>query len=126
MNCKVSGVSPVRSPYARRTGFTQEAWASLRVSFVTGMRSRQVRTDCGAVWTAVATDGDIPAAILLTEPRTLVVWRQGLSPRFRMLGSEASDLEALQQGGRFGEMCETMVKRLGASGIEEAGRALGP
>ncbi|MBL8645955.1 MAG: putative DNA-binding domain-containing protein [Sphingosinicella sp.] len=105
--------------------FTEEAWASLRVSFVTGMRSRRVRTDCGAVWTAIATDREIPADILLAEARTLVVWRQGLSPRFRMLGSEAAGLETLQQGGTFGDMCETMVKRLGASGIEEAGRALG-
>lgn len=42
-----------------------------------------------------------------------------------MLGAEAADLEALQQGGRFGDICETMVKRFGAPGIEEAGRALG-
>lgn len=106
--------------------FTEATWASLRLSFVTGMRSRRIQADCEAIWTAIATDGDIPAAILLAEPRTFVVWRQGLSPRFRMLGTEeTAGLEVLQQGGSFGDMCETMVKRLGAPGIEEAGRALG-
>jgi hypothetical protein len=106
--------------------FTEETWALLRLSFVTGMRSRQVRTHCGAIWTAIATDGNMPADILLAEPQTLVVWRQGLNPQFRMLGAvEAAGLRMLQQGGTFGDMCDTMIKRLGAPGIEEAGRALG-
>jgi hypothetical protein len=104
--------------------FTEETWASLRLSFVTSMRSRRIRTDCGAIWTAIATDGDMPD-VLLGEARTLVVWRQGLSPRFRMLGPESSGLATLQQGRAFGDMCETMVERLGPAGIEAAGHALG-
>lgn len=106
--------------------FTDEAWTSLRLSFVAGMRSRQVRTDCRAVWTAIVADGDIPADILLSEAQTLVVWRQGLSPRFRMLGSEeAAGLEMLRQGGTFGDVCEAMVAHSGPAGTEEAGRSLG-
>lgn len=106
--------------------FTEATWASLRLSFVSGMRSRPVRTNCEAIWEAIATDGNMPADMLLAEPRTLVVWRQGLSPRFRMLGAdEVAGIEMLQQGGTFGDMCETMVERLGSTGIEDAGRALG-
>lgn len=105
--------------------FTEEAWASLRLSFVTGMRSRRIQADCGAIWTAIATDANMPADVLLDEPGSLLVWRQGLNPRFRVLRSEeASRLDLLRSGVTFGDMCEALVKRLGAPGIEEAGRAL--
>ena len=107
-------------------GFTEEAWASLRLSFVTGMRLRRIQADCGAIWTAIANDENMSADVLLDEKRSLLVWRQGLDPRFRMLSSEeAVCLDLLRNGGTFGDMCEALIKRLGVSGIEEAGRTLG-
>jgi hypothetical protein len=106
--------------------FTEQAWASLRLSFVSGMHSMRIQTDCGAIWSAITADENLSADVLLNEPRTLLVWRQGLAPRFRLLtAEEAAGFQLMGNGGTFGDVCEAFVQRLGARGIEEAGRTLG-
>lgn len=48
----------------------------------------QLRTNAASIWAALTAGELPPAPIRLVEPLELLVWRQDLAPRFRMLGQE--------------------------------------
>lgn len=48
----------------------------------------QLRTNATSLWAALTAGELPPPPELLEEPQELLVWRQGLTPRFRMLGRE--------------------------------------
>ena len=115
------------SEFAEITANHGEAeWAALRLHVAGAIQTREVASDCVALWNAIANDeGDCDWG--LERPRTILVWRNGFSPQCRLLGeAEARSLARVRGGATFGEMCEHLVTELGSDdGIACAGSLLG-
>lgn len=114
--------------FATRTaGFDEADWASLRLMFAPSLVVQAVRTACADIWRAMAEAGDAPEAVVLDEAATLIVWRDGLQPRFRVLApDEAEALAAMQRGASLGEVCQSLATMLGEEQASaEAGAILG-
>lgn len=111
----------------RASSFTEEDWLNLRLTFVPILSMRCVATDCAALWTAIEDELEMPALQLPTDTSTLLIWRDALKSRFRLLGaSEASSLALMRGGGTFEQLCAALVQAYGdAAGVEAAGTMLG-
>jgi Putative DNA-binding domain len=69
-----------------------------------------VKTNVTSIWSSMKCDVRHPLAEKLKEPMEILVWRQGSSARFRMLGAE--EAMALDEAGRgvpFGVLCEMIA-----------------
>jgi hypothetical protein len=62
----------------------------------------QLRTNATSIWSALTAGELPPAPEKLDELQELLVWRQGATPRFRMLGRE--EAQALDEAGRGEEI----------------------
>jgi len=83
-----------------------EAWSDLRFGFHPSLRRLELATNAPALRNAVDAGETLPDAELFAEPVQWVIWRQGLSTRFRSLHpAEASALDAGLAGGSFTEIC---------------------
>lgn len=103
--------------------YSGEDWQHLRLQFRPGLQLRWMHSNCAATWEGAAGD---TATEVSTEPALLLLWRQNLEPRFRLLDAEEADaLRIMQPGGSFGEMCERLLASSGAHGVQLAGAILG-
>ena len=86
-----------------QAGLNDADWEQLRLTMAAGYAAQAIAHDCTGLWQALR-DGE-PAGFVLepTDPGVLVVWRQGLTPRFRVLDrDEFAALECLVRGEPFG------------------------
>jgi uncharacterized protein (UPF0276 family) len=75
---------------------------------------RTVTTNAVALWNAIHADEEVPEAVRLAAPATLLVWRKGHQPHFRTLEThEAAWVVHLHAGASVGQACE----RLEAQGL---------
>ncbi len=102
-------------------------WDNALVAFVPSLRTVMVRTNAAAICSALAQDVLPPAAALLPEPGTLLIWRQDFTPCFRTVEKIQHDAIALlSAGASFAALCEMLVAARGESdGIALAGAMLG-
>lgn len=102
-------------------------WDRAVLTLVPTLRTGPATTNAGAIWSALASEGDPPMAASLSEPATMLVWRQGFTPCFRTI--EMVETEALAHalaGVSFSAMCAKLVETLGEEvGTAEAGTLLG-
>lgn len=72
---------------------------------------RPITTNVMALWNAIHTDQDVPEAVALPQPTTLVVWRKEQQPHFRSLvGAEAQFIRLLHQGLSVEAACAQLVE----------------
>lgn len=111
----------------RASAFAEDDWLDLRLAFVSSLRTRGVVSDCAALWTAIDEQSDMPALELPDGAAMLVVWRQDLRARFRMIGEdEAAGLALMRGGGAFEQLCAALVRARGEAGrVAAAGTMLG-
>jgi Putative DNA-binding domain len=65
------------------------------------------RQNALSIWSALKCESQPPRPHLLDDPQTVIVWRQGLAPRFRIMGGEeASVFDAASRGLSFMEVCK--------------------
>ena len=102
-------------------------WDAAIIHFEPNFRLLPVTTNVAAIWSAISDHETQPAAVRLTEPTSLAVWRDALAPRFRTLtADEATVLTQLREGETFGAICAALVERLGEErGAATAGSLLG-
>lgn len=82
---------------------SEEDWARLRFIPAPGFAAGQVDFDVVTLWPLLRDEATPEVARALPEPGWLIVWRQDLSPHYRLLGSaEGSALTALARGTSFG------------------------
>lgn len=112
---------------ARTTDFSEDDWAALCLSFAPSLVTCTIRTCCTDIWRAIATEGEAPKVLLLDKPATLIVWRDGLQPRFRVPAEqEAQALFALSNGQTLSYVCDNLVPVYGEEhAAAEAGAMLG-
>ncbi|PTT23364.1 hypothetical protein DBR12_01740 [Acidovorax sp. HMWF029] len=71
---------------------------------------RTITTNVVGVWNAIHTDDDVPEAVPLCVPATLLVWRKGHQPHFRTLdAAEAAWLQALHAGASVHDACTALL-----------------
>eukprot|EP01030_Chromulinospumella_sphaerica_P004006 gene4006-3918_t len=71
---------------------------------------RTITTNVVGVWNAIHTDDDVPEAVALSAPATLLVWRKGHQPHFRTLdAAEAAWVQALQAGASVHDACTALL-----------------
>lgn len=102
---------------------SEEDWQQMRLELLPCLQLRWMHSNCAASWegAATGTTQTVPA-----EPSRILLWRRDLDPCFRRLEKdEAEALILMQDGGSFGDMCEMLVARSGAQGIQLAGEFLG-
>jgi hypothetical protein len=89
--------------------------------------SRAPETNAGDVWSALSEGRDPPEGEMLAQAGGLVVWRRGLTCRFRQVETlERDALLHVSVDGGFASLCEMLVARLGAeNGVAKAGALLG-
>lgn len=65
-----------------------------------------ITTNCAAIWSALAEETAPPPAEKLPAAGAIRIWRQGLSAKFRSIGTiEAEALRLMQEGVGFAEIC---------------------
>ena len=102
-------------------------WEEAVIRFVPTLELLQVRTNCGAIWNAIANGSDVPAAEMLPEPGWVRIWRVDLQPRFATI--EATEMAAIRlaaSGLSFAQLCDRLALDVGIEAAAElAGRYLG-
>jgi len=89
-------------------------WETATFRFTPTLQMFPIRTNCAAIWSALAQDETPPAATPLTEAAAIRVWRQDLAPQFfSMEACEYESLSRLLQGARFSELCAHLGETLG-------------
>ena len=74
------------------------------------MRKFEVMTNVASLWSSLRCDETPPPAEVLPAPSQILVWRQNLGARFRILGAEeAMALDCVAQGLNFATICEMMA-----------------
>jgi hypothetical protein len=74
------------------------------------MRMLKAKTNVTGIWSALKSEERPPKPEALSEPIDIVVWRQGLASRFRLLGAEeAMALGEAAKGVPFGVLCEMIA-----------------
>ena len=108
-------------------GFGEEEWGALAFDLVPGTCLLSVAHDVGALWAALKDDDFTAPDIALAAPHALLVWREGLRPVFRLMDeADGAALALALAGGNFGDICASLVERLGPEdGIARAGALLG-
>lgn len=101
-------------------------WEDAVIHFVPTLALLPVRTNCGAIWTAIAAGDAVPAAEVLPEPGWVRVWRVDLQPHFATI--ERAEKDAIQlaaSGLSFAVLCDKMAEHIGAEeAVLAAGRYL--
>jgi len=96
-------------------------WDNAILFFVPTLTTRQVSSNCAAIWSALAEDTTPPPAEALPAPAAIRVWRHGLSPHFRSIGlAEEQVLRQAATGAEFAEICAIL-----GGDADEIGRILG-
>jgi len=98
-------------------------WDNAVIRFAPTLELLPVKTNCGAIWSAIAANDDVPAAQTLPEPGWIRVWRTELQPNFATI--EQTEMEAVQcavSGLSFARLCDRLAKKMG---VEEAVMAAG-
>jgi len=106
---------------------TQEIdWDRAHIRFVPTLRVFPVRTNCGALWTAMASETVPPPAEFLKHAAAIRVWRDGFVCRFNTIDElEMRALNYMANGVSFAELCSNMANLLGSDlGTSTAGDLL--
>lgn len=87
-----------------------ETFGSLCFGINPSVRSETLLHNTTSLWSALACEQEPPAPFQLTEPSVVMVWRQGGSSRFRLLGlQEAMALDVAKSGAPFQVICEMLA-----------------
>lgn len=71
---------------------------------------RTITTNVVGVWNAIHTDDDVPEAVALSAPATLLVWRKGHQPHFRTLdAAESAWVQAMHAGASVHDACAALL-----------------
>jgi hypothetical protein len=106
---------------------TQIDWNGAILEFVATFTLLRVRTNAGAIWSAINAGETPPAAAVLDAPAVIAIWRKDYSPTFRTLDSvEARAMFMVADGRTFGEICNDVAHEVGEiDGPKVAGILLG-
>ena len=87
-----------------------QAWAQLSFACHPTAAVLDVRTNVGAIWTALKAGKEPPPCTLSHDARRLLVWRHGATSMFRELAPEEAMMWAeMVKGTRFADLCALLA-----------------
>ncbi|MCG6862296.1 MAG: DNA-binding domain-containing protein [Chromatiaceae bacterium] len=87
-----------------------EAWPSLRMRFHPSLNRLTFTWNVLDLWRTAKEEKPIPAPEQLPEPGDCLIWRDGLSTRYRSVEpDESAALDAAASGTAFAEICEGLI-----------------
>ena len=101
------------APIITLAEFTRKNPQNFLLELHPSVQRLQLRTNATSIWAALTAGELPPPPERLDEPQELLVWRQGLTSRFRMLGrEEASALDAAGRGETIdiGQLSENFLR----------------
>lgn len=101
-------------------------WDRAVFRFVPTLRILPITTNCGAIWSAVATGSAPPRAELLPVSAAMRIWRSGLSPTFCTIdATEQRAISLAMEGASFAVLCKALAAETDEShAVENGGRLL--
>jgi Putative DNA-binding domain len=110
LNDAFDGVDAPVLRMADLAAFPPAVWAKLSFVCHPTAACLSVKTNVGAIWTALKAGNEPPPCSLAKEPVRILVWRHDRTSMFRELSAEEAMmwLEA-EKGARFGELCEMLA-----------------
>ena len=85
-------------------------WDAAVFTFAPTLSLNLVRTNCAALWSAMAENVMPPPAALLSDASTIRVWRSALTPQFKTISAlEARALRLALAEFSFGEICKIAI-----------------
>lgn len=107
--------------------FEGDDWANLRLQFLPGTHQCEVAHDVAELWRALAEEQAARPDFVLAEPVHCIVWREGIKPVFMQVDiAEGAALSMMHDGKSYGEMCDTLIARMGEEqAVKQAGAMLG-
>jgi hypothetical protein len=102
-------------------------WNGAILKLVATFSLLPVKTNAGAIWSAINTGDTPPAAAVLDAPAVIAIWRKEYSPTFRTLEPmEAQAIFMVADDRTFGEICRVAINEVGEiEGPQVAGNLLG-
>ncbi|WP_126456808.1 DNA-binding domain-containing protein [Sulfuriflexus mobilis] len=98
------------------TTIAAEAWPGITITFHPSLQLVDYDWNILDLWRTVRDEETIPPPEALRETSTCLIWRQGLTTRYRILeADEAEALKAARQGAGFAELCEIVTRVLPAA-----------
>ena len=86
-------------------------WDNAVLIFLPTLVMGEVATNSAAIWGALADEKTPPAAERLAEPATIRIWRSGLTPKYRTIGTfEQRALTLAMAGSSFADLCSLLVE----------------
>ena len=80
-------------------------------------------TNCAAIWAAIDSATELPAATPLVEPASICVWRKGLTPCFRTVsGRERQAIAIAVSGVTLGEFCRMLASPDDMDAVSDIGK----
>ena len=87
---------------------------------------RTVFTNVASLWSAMDADAEVPEAVALATPATLLVWRKGFQPHFETLEpQQAAFVQTLHAGASVEDSCAALEARGELPDTATLGRWLG-
>ncbi len=97
-------------------GLIDADWEQLRLTMAAGFAAHAVRHDSTRLWQALRSGDATEFVLEPAEPGWLIVWRQGLTPHYRVLNdAEFAALQCLMRGEPFGAAAALAAKDGGAA-----------
>jgi hypothetical protein len=105
----------------------QVDWDRAGIVFTPSLVMAEIATNAAAIWSALAADEMPPPVRQLPETASLLIWRDGFTPRFRTIDPvERGAVERMLAGGSFTDLCAALVEDMGETGgVAQAGALLG-
>jgi hypothetical protein len=91
-----------------------EDWDRACFALVPSLAMRAIRTDCIALWQALADEAEPPPSREPADLGQLIVWRKDMLSHFRVAdAAEGQALSAIAAGQDFGSLCASLTEQLG-------------
>ena len=125
---KARDVEPLDAAgFAQATAaFSETDWTMLRLNFMPGLAFRIVENDLRSLWTALGNGEPQPAKLVLEQPATCTVWREGERPVFTLTpAEEVTAIKAMIGGAPFGEACTQIAENAAPDDVADAAMRAG-
>lgn len=105
---------PDGSAVTAKTMTEEIDWDHAKIRFMPTLRMFTVRSNCGALWTAMASEQVPPAVEYFADAAAIRVWREGHRCRFQTIDElEMRAVNYVANGASFAELCGNLAHLLG-------------
>lgn len=96
---------------AEVAAISAEGWPHLKIKLHPSVCWFRYHWNILPVWKAIKDNEEVPVLQKLNDPETCLIWREGLTTKYRTLEStESLLLDAVTDGNNFSQWCELLIE----------------